>query len=83
MCSTRGGSQEMYITFASAIRIRQNPLWLYMGTSGPKIGHMRVSANFFLKATIRTTKQLTILPISRLYTHIVSFYPNVRDLSAH
>ena len=28
-CSTRGGSQEMYITFASAMRIRQNPLWLW------------------------------------------------------
>ena len=27
-CSTRGGSQEMYIAFASAMRIRQNPLWL-------------------------------------------------------
>ena len=28
MCSTRGGSQGMCITFASAMQIRQNPLWL-------------------------------------------------------
>ena len=53
-CSTRGGSQEMYITFASAMWIRQNPLWLWnpeetspeiqnRGTSGPKIGHVNVS----------------------------------------
>ena len=59
-CSTRGGSQEMYITFASAMRIRQNPLWLWnpeetspeiqnRGTSGPKIGHVNVSDKKTLK----------------------------------
>ena len=53
-CSTRGGSQEMYITFSSAMWIRQNPLWLWnpeetsldiqnRGTSGLKIGHVNVS----------------------------------------
>ena len=29
MCSTRGGSWGMYITFTSAMWIRQNPLWLW------------------------------------------------------
>ena len=54
MCSTRGGSQGMYITFASAMRTRQNPLWLWnpeetspeiqnRGTSGLKIGHVNAS----------------------------------------
>ena len=49
-CSTRGISQRMYITFASAkMWTRQNPLWLWnpeemspeiqnRDTSGPKIG---------------------------------------------
>ena len=48
-CTTRGGSQEeMYITFASTMWIRQNPLWIWnpeetspeiqnRGTSGPQI----------------------------------------------
>ena len=59
MCSTRGGSQWKYITFASAIWIRQNPLWFWnpeemspeipnRGISYPKIGHVNVSVNFFL-----------------------------------
>ena len=54
MCSTRGGSQEMYITFASAMRIRQNHSGFETqrrrhqksknrGTIGPKIGHVNVS----------------------------------------
>ena len=54
MCSTRDGSQEMYITFAVAMQIRQNTLWLWnpeetspeiqnRGTSGSKIGHVNVS----------------------------------------
>ena len=49
----------MYITFASAMRIKQTPLWLRnpeetspeiqnRGTSRPKIGHVNVSAKFFL-----------------------------------
>ena len=54
MCSTRGGSQEMYITFASAMQIRQNPEETSpeiqnRGTSGPKIGHVNVSDNKTLK----------------------------------
>ena len=51
MCSTRGGSEGMYITFASAMRIRQSPLWLWnpeetspeiqnRGISGPPKGHV-------------------------------------------
>ena len=47
MCSTRSGSWGMYITFASTMRIRQNPLWLWnpeetspeiqnRGVSGPQ-----------------------------------------------
>ena len=28
MCSTRAGSLELYITFATAMQIWQNPLWL-------------------------------------------------------
>ena len=39
--STRGGSQGMYITFASAMSIRQNPLWLWNpeDTRNPKQGY--------------------------------------------
>ena len=56
-CGTRGGSWEMYITFASTKKqIRQNPLWLWnpeetspeihnRGTSRLKKGHVSVSAN--------------------------------------
>ena len=54
MCSTKGGSWEMYITFASTMRIRQNQFWLLSleemspeiqnrDTSGLKIGHVNVS----------------------------------------
>ena len=59
-CSTRDGSQGMYITFTSTKKsIRQNPLWLWnpkemspeiqnWGTSGPQ--KRQVSAkNFFVK----------------------------------
>ena len=52
--SAISGSQGMYITFASTMRIRQTPLWLLNPeetslevqnnhTSGPKIGHVNVS----------------------------------------
>ena len=37
MCSTRGRSQGMYITFASAVRIRQNPLWPWNPEMLPEI----------------------------------------------
>ena len=64
MCSTRGGSEEMYIRsiFASAMQIRKIPLWIYNlkdtspeiqnRGSGPKIGLVNVSAHktFFNKA---------------------------------
>ena len=54
-CRTRGGSQGMYMTFTSAMWIRQNPLWLWnpektsyeiqnRGTSDPKIRRVNVSA---------------------------------------
>ena len=60
MGSTRGGSQGMYIIFASAKQIRQIPLWIWNlketspeiqnRGSGPKIGLVNVSAHktFFL-----------------------------------
>ena len=54
-CSTRSGSQRMYITSAYTMQRRQNPLWLWnpeetspeiqnRGVSGSKIGHVNVSA---------------------------------------
>ena len=60
MCSTRGGSQEMYITFAYTMRIRQNHSGFetqrrhhQKSKTGvpvaPKIGHVNVSDKKNLK----------------------------------
>ena len=67
--STRGGSQLMYIIFASVIRIRQNPLFETQrrhqiqnrGTSGPNIEHMYVSAKNILKFKKKQSWVLLIL----------------------
>ena len=70
MCSTRGESLGTYITFASKMWIRQNPLWLWKpeeispeiqkrGTSGPKIRHVNVSGQKCLKLKIENNGEFS------------------------
>ena len=61
MCSTRGGSRGMYIMFTCTMQIGQPTLWnpkekspeiQNRGTSGPKIGHVNLSAKNILKNNV-------------------------------
>ena len=64
VCTTRCGSQEINITFTSTMQIRLNPSLAFEtqrrrrqksktgGASGPKIGHVNVSAKINLRTTV-------------------------------
>ena len=85
MCSTRGGSEGMYTTFASTMQIKQNPLWLCnpeemspeiqnRGTHGPKIGHCECvrQKNFSKKRKKRKNETSSHSNLSKSYYFLVT-----------
>ena len=85
-CSTRGGSQGTYITFASAMRIRQPALALKTRgdiTRNPKQGYqwpqnrtcVCVRQKYFKKKKKKKKKKKIILRIQNLYPELcIPFY---------
>ena len=91
-CSTRGGSREVYITFASTIQIRQNPLWLWnpeeaspeIQIRGISVAHVTVGKNrlkTYVKGVKRISLSLTLL-MGSLPDKSIFFSMKVRTITA-